>query len=148
MSWQNAFKTTPSAETNEFKTIPQGNYTAIIQEASINETKDPARVEWEFTIVEGEYSNRKLWQTQMLDHRGIPWIKKNLDLLDEACENPDKLESALAACVGKKVELYVKHNPNPNNPDKPYTNAYINELLSTSPEGKPPVTNYAEEIRF
>jgi len=137
MSWQDTFRSAPAAEqkeTGEFAPLPTGTYTAEVTDARVDETGDTPRVVWEFTITGGEYTRRKVWQNQNLNETGIPWLKQNLQKLEEPCDNPVFLAQSLANCVGKEIDLYVKQKPNPQNPAKPYVNGYINGLASKKPD--------------
>src|SRR3990172_488483 len=113
MSWEETYKETKPAEEKSFSPIPTGKYLAQITNCALNESDDPSRVEWEFTILGGDYEHRKVWQNQRLDATGIPYIKQNFTLLGLPSDSPKELKESLAQAIGIGVELYVKQKPNP-----------------------------------
>ena len=57
-----------------FDVIPSGRYQAKLSDGEIRESKSSAKhpgaeyISWEFTVLDGEFEGRKLWQITSLSH--------------------------------------------------------------------------------
>lgn len=57
-----------------FDAIPSGRYQAKLTDGEIRESKSSAKhpgaeyISWEFTVLDGDYEGRKLWQVTSLNH--------------------------------------------------------------------------------
>jgi hypothetical protein len=135
MNWEDIFDTTQAAESrSEYKKIPDGEYVAMVTSAMVNATKSP-RVELEYTITEGDFTKRKVWQNYNLNESGVPWLKAELEKLGAPIKLAKELTWALEKINGANVKIFVKSKDVKNvatNSIQTYTNAYVNELLESS----------------
>lgn len=135
MSWEDEFNKVEVRQTGTrtFTPVADGKYEAEITSCVIGDgTQGLPALEWEFTIRSGDFQNRRLWRSQKFDAVGIGYIKMNFSMLGLPCGTADEVKASVPKAIGKYVEINVKQKENPNNPDKPYMNVYINKALDTS----------------
>lgn len=116
---------------NEFKQLPEGNYTATLTHVEFESDMFQQKAELEFTINEGEFKARKVWinltQKDGMSENAKRVVKTQIcKLLDKDSTKGIDVKEAIANSVGNHYELYCK--PREYN-GKTYTQAYINELV-------------------
>ncbi len=83
------------------------------------------KIKWEYQIVEGEFENRRIWQTQALSEKGCRFVYQNLNNLGQNVEDPRDLLSALQNVIDQRCTATVKQQPNERDPSKPFYNVYV-----------------------
>jgi hypothetical protein len=72
-----------------FDLMPTGTYTAIVSGAEVKNTKaGDAAINFEYTIIDGEFNNRKVWDYMTVGHSNPKWAalaRGNLKALASAC---------------------------------------------------------------
>lgn len=159
--WWDSYKSSDVAEKKEFERLPNGKYVATITKATVDTNAVPNVLQWEYTLVEGQFKNRKVWSNQRLTAEGMPFIKADMRALGfEEFGSANEFYEALGNCVGLVVDIFVKSKPAKTDPSKIYTNAYLNGLSKNEPEmiagegdlfgstDEPPMFDSSEEISF
>jgi len=122
-----------------YKDFVDGDYVAVLDEAALDLTKEPARATFKLKIAKGDYEGRLVWQNLPLDltkadHWGVPALKRVLVSLGRN-PDPDKLEDLaddLVAVTGMTVKIKIKRNPSKTDPTKVYDNANIQGLWNAA----------------
>lgn len=75
-------------EDNAFEAIPEANYPVVIDHVEMRDSKssDNPYLNWEMTVSEGEYANRKLWMMTSLSEKALWRLKavlSNLGVLED-----------------------------------------------------------------
>lgn len=113
---------------DSFGDIPDDRYQAKVTGARIGKSKSSNRIQiaWEFTIISGEYKNRKKWAYDGLETKeNLDYVKTRLARLK--VKIPKKisdggLAEALEACIGLTCEIQVKTRGD-------FQNVYVNKLI-------------------
>jgi hypothetical protein len=110
---------------SSFEPIPDGRYLLKVDGVSVSphtkDNKDGHRFEVTFTVIDGEFKGRKVW-----DNIYLPWVTWKMYTLLEAGESPEASdenatpESIAAALTGLEVSAYLTTVMGTN--DKPRTN--------------------------
>lgn len=65
-----------------FTPLPNGRYLLQVTDWELTETKNPGKlpvgtpgIKWEFTVIDGEYENRKLWTNHWIAATTLPFLK-------------------------------------------------------------------------
>jgi hypothetical protein len=65
-----------------FTPLPNGRYLLEVTDWELTETKNPGKlpvgtpgIKWEFTVVDGEHENRKLWANHWIAATTLPFLK-------------------------------------------------------------------------
>lgn len=117
----------------EFEQITEGIYGAVIEDASLDMTEDPAKVQFVYKITHsknGKFKNRKIWSNFSMADDRRKWLKIALSKMKFDTNKIKSVEAVgeiMPELLGKQVELFVKNN---QKGDKVYTNAYINGLIN------------------
>jgi len=163
MSFKDLYGDADTSElgTGELKPFVAGRYVGQVVNAAVNLSGpgDP-RVDWEFKVVsDGDYKNRKLWKTSMLNAKGMKYFKKDMEslLVTDQFDDFDQLAGSLKGFLNKKLELYVKSVDKDDAEagkyaywDRTYINGLYNAALDANAETKtaPPASDTGEEIPF
>lgn len=142
--WMDAFDKAPQAEEMEFEPVANGEYEAVITNASLKAPKEgkPAQVSFEHEITSGKFKGRKVFQNSQLTEKGAPYIKKDLATLGHHDVKGGDLPDTLQQCIGKEVVIYCK---NKEYNGKTYTNVYLNEVLDPN---RPKQMDMDEDLPF
>lgn len=99
----------PPKEMGKFELLPKGKYNAHVDLAQHTFAKSSGNdmVKLAFSILDGPFKGRKIFDNRPLTPKTIPWFKGELKRLDIEVNSPDQLPFALEALLGKEVELYV-----------------------------------------
>jgi len=108
-----------------FESLPDGRYTLKVDGVAVSahekEGKAGHRFEVTFSIIDGEFKGRKVW-----DNIYLPWVTWKMATLLEAGESPEATdenatpESIAAALTGLEVSAYLTTTLGTN--QKPRTN--------------------------
>jgi hypothetical protein len=104
----------------EYAILPEGNYTVRLTNVTTDETKDPARVQFEFTTL----SRRKCWKSLTMKETepNINYVNGQLELLgiaeavnQMAEENPEELMNRVIYNAGADMmdsvyDITIKHS--------------------------------------
>lgn len=76
------------ADVESFEPLPEGKYAAEIEKVEVrsNKARDGLYLNWELTVLDGDYENRKLWMITSLKETALFRLKEvfeQLDLLDD-----------------------------------------------------------------
>jgi hypothetical protein len=120
-------------EEKKYETIPEGVYTCQINKASINETQEKPRLEWEFLIIDGQFERRKVWINQVITPKSVYFINRNLAPFGMSSKSPKDLPGLLEIIIGASCKINLTHSKYKSaaNPDKVYYEAEIIESLKT-----------------
>ena len=102
-NFEDAWASTEVSERQEFTPVPKGKYVATVTKAMYTtpqpyndgntEIQPKPRVEWEYTIAEGQYEGRKLWDNSYISEKALPILKRNLQALE--ADEIKKLEQSI-----------------------------------------------------
>jgi len=151
MSFLDEFDNAESAENKEFSEIDNGEYVAVISNTSLDKTKDPWRVSFEYTIKGGDFDSRKVFANYQVNEKGGPFLKKDLKTLGQDDITSNTLLAAITRVCDKDQELDVYVKQRIYN-DKTYYNIYLNGLHTKSAQtelmGDEPTFDNNDEIPF
>ena len=107
-----------AAAGDDFDPIPAGLYRAVISDGRVHEsTKGTSSYRIEFTIVDGPFTNRKLWHHCWLTRNALAMTKR--DLAKIGIQTPEQLRQEPP--TGRICEVRVAL-PHPTTPDTPPRN--------------------------
>lgn len=132
-----------------FVTVPDGTYQARIDKFGLGKTQagDP-KMEMEFVIVSGECSGSRLFHSQLIRSKSLPYIKKDMETLGHAGIKISRLEDEAFRASVLDTVVEVQKKTRKDNAD--FYNVYLNSLVSkpTAPtatatdENTPPADSY------
>ncbi len=98
------------SEAVEFGQFTASNVLAVVSEAKRGTTKAGApKIAWQFTIIEGEHSGRKLFRHTPTTGKGAGLAREVIEAT--GCEVPDpkgRLRISLSDAVGREVRIDVR----------------------------------------
>lgn len=132
--YQSIWEGTEPAERGEFGDIPDGKYSARIEEAILDTGKngDKLQVKWTLSITGPTHAKRKVWQnTGLMDEMGIQMTKGNLKVLGITIPaDITDLTNVLAEAEGAEVEInLVTKEGKGANAGKEFQNVYVNKRI-------------------
>lgn len=97
-----------------FELMPEGTYEAALTGFNIAPSKSSGQptVTLEFTVQEGDYTGRKLWQAHSLQPHALFALKRTLIALgvpEDELEGAIEVEDTLEQLTGEMVRLDVGH---------------------------------------
>lgn len=112
MSWQDQVKDIDREVSNnnrkEFEVIPDGEYLVCINKAEIVDEGPSPYVGWEFEILEGKFTKRRLWIRSYLTPKAYPILRR---LIEEDCgfmlDEPSQLEPSLEEIANENWVITV-----------------------------------------
>lgn len=133
MSFKDEFK---SADTgiDDFEILPDGEYSAIIDNSSLDIQKEPARLSVTYKITEGKFQNRRVFTNYNLAGKGLGFLKKDMKTLGidySMVEKPEDVARLMFANIGQGVGIFV--NSREYN-GKKYNNAFLNSAEKAKSE--------------
>jgi len=128
MSFVDLFNQTPAEEGNTYKTLPEGNYNAILSESKMDLSSAPIKVTLIFSIVDNEeFANQKLFKNFRGEGSSFGWLKHDMKImgieLPTAISSDDELSDLLQSKQGEKFAVFVKPKEYNGNT---YNNMFIN----------------------
>jgi len=93
-----------------FKPLPNGSYLLQVTDWELTETKNPGKLpvgtpglKWEFTVIDGDHEDRKLWTNHWLTATSFPYLKGFLAATGEYSE--EELDGPLgkATDIGDRI---------------------------------------------
>ncbi|WP_067518602.1 DUF669 domain-containing protein [Endozoicomonas ascidiicola] len=114
--------------TDEFDTLPPGEYLTMITEASLENTKAGGRmVKLTYTIMEGQYESRKLWSQHNVENRSPKAEeigRKELSRIAHAISQPMISDTDQLLNQVIRIRVVVKNDPGygPKNEVKKWIN--------------------------
>lgn len=132
-SFDEAFTAAPVPERGNYSAVPDGRYQVFIDKAEIRTNTNTGGMELsvQLKILGGEYQNRIIFHRRELDNPDrMSYLRGDLEVLGMGdVQRISQLPSQLKRMLDVKLEVQVKHKPNPNNPERPYVNVYLNKRL-------------------
>lgn len=121
-------------EDTKNKTIPPGIYEAKITGFTVTNEDDRPKINYEYSLIQGEYSPLRIWINQVLTPKSKYFINKNLAPLGLKVSEPKDLRDVATAIVGKEVKILVGHSTykSPKNPDKVFYTVDITEEMKAN----------------
>ncbi len=116
-----------------FGDIPDNRYQTKVTKVEIAKSQSSGRLQiaWEFTIMTGEFKNRKKWAYDGLETKeNFDYVKTRLARLGINVKKKkiQDLPELLEACVGLTCEVQVKTRGD-------FQNVYVNKLIDIDAEG-------------
>ena len=110
MSYQGPVVNWGDSEKKEYKALPNGNYHATVTGCTLSETNGEQTFEFEFTVTDSDYANRKLWDKANVAK--VAWkVKKNFKALGVwPNQDPTDVSQVAPLCakvLNKPVEVKV-----------------------------------------
>lgn len=112
-----------------YKDLPAGKYATTISGAEFKTDGTVPRVNIEFTIVVGDFANRKVWYNQKWDEDSEPYIYQNLKAMGHTDLAKKEIEDILKDSIGRDCLIYIKPREYNN---KTYYNVYVNDPLDSA----------------
>ena len=135
--WKDLDEAKVSETKKEFERIPDGDYLATITDVEIKEDLFQVAISVEFTIDEGDFKNRKLWYSSIINEElkekypeRLGYIKQAICKMAGVNTTDGKPMEILAGVKGNRCEVHVKNNPSKKDPTKIYSNVYVNNRVS------------------
>lgn len=102
-----------SKEKKEFDLIPKGVYLAKVTDAKLDSSNGKDFIQYEFTITDGEYKNRRIWDRRYFTEKTIPYIKREFEaVLGTFPQNMGDIPAALCEIYALgTLEIYVTVSP-------------------------------------
>ena len=116
----------------EFQELPEELYTVTITQALLNTSEERPVINWEFTICDGDFSTRRMWDNFTLTPKNKYFLNRDfLSPLGLTINAASELTAALTKAMGMKVKLMREKSDytNPQKPDKVYYKHTVTELL-------------------
>lgn len=82
------------ADVDSFEPLPEGQYDVEIEKAEIrmNKAGDGLYINWEMTVLDGDYENRRLWMITSLKETALFRLKQVFEDLDLIDDGDDEVE--------------------------------------------------------
>ncbi|GJM43882.1 MAG: hypothetical protein DHS20C21_07240 [Gemmatimonadota bacterium] len=96
---------------DQFESIPDGTYPAIVEQVELKRSKTSNRkmLEWELRITSGECEGRKLWKYTLLETpENLVWAKKDFNRVGLQLAKLSDLPSRLGELLDVRVEITKK----------------------------------------
>jgi hypothetical protein len=123
---------------NDFQTLPDGKYVAIIDWMELSESKTSGRPQlvWVFLITEGPHQGRKVWKYNGLDTPDkIGYLKNDLHKAGLPLKSILGLQTEIRQLIGRKLEIRLKTKETPTYGKM--QNVYINKVISQAKPASP-----------
>lgn len=131
--WKSLDEAEVKTESKSFEAIVDGTYSAVVSDVEIKEDMFQASFSVEFTIDDGEFKNRKVWYSAVLNADTPPerlaWAKTAICKLAGVNTTGGKPTEVLSGCKGNRAEIYIKRNQSKKDPTKFFTNVFVNKKL-------------------
>lgn len=121
---------------NSYSSLEEGTYIVSVDDIEIREIPFPEARKYsiEFTVNEGKHKGRKTWMNKTLkedsSEKAINFFKGTVCLMAGTTSTNGDLDGLLVSTKGNLVEINLEYSPNETNPDKPWTNIYVNKLIA------------------
>jgi Protein of unknown function (DUF669) len=128
MSFLEEFKKIEAESSGGFELIPEGTYSAVIDNSTVDLTKSPARLSVKYKIVDGEFKNRVLFSNYNMEGKGLGFLKKDMKTLGidySNVQSEQDVAKLMFGMVGAGVEVYVNQREWNG---KKYNGTYLNNL--------------------
>jgi len=93
-----------------FTPLPNGRYLLQVTDWELTETKNAGKlpagtpgIKWEFTVIDGEYENRKLWTNHWIAATSLPFLKGFLAATGVYTEEELSGNLGSLASIGERV---------------------------------------------
>jgi len=123
----NLKKTGEDSQNTDFQPLPEGRYNVKITAAEVGLTKNKNdMITVTFDVIEGKYTNRKLWSNFTLTDKAVVYVYSLLkaldsDLIDEEDVEPSDIAKAL---VGGTCSVMVTIESGLNNKSRNVVGGY------------------------
>lgn len=114
------------------KPLPDGEHRAAIIQGSLDPNKPQIRFSLQFVDHENIVRTKVIFMTGDLS-----WTARELEVIGAAVEDPNQLEAAVAASVGKILNVYVKTKPGEKY-SKIYFNSDTGQTIDLAPKNEDP----------
>lgn len=121
------------AQVKRFGNVAPGTYQASVEEARIShpEWMEHPQLSLKMKVMQGEWAGSGFYCQNSFDPARIGFLKSAVAAmgLKPPIKAAGEVESRCEDMLGRVLTVKVVHNDNPNNPEKPYVNVYIQNFI-------------------
>lgn len=138
MDFLNKLESAEATISTSYTQIPAGTYVAQVTDIEIKDEVFPEarHISIEFTIDEGDFKGRKTWwNTKLSDEtsaKAFSFIKGMICKLAGVESTNGDTFGVLDNCRGNIVEIDLSYKPGIKNPEKLYSQVYVNKMIKSA----------------